>query len=126
MDSASVAGTAYAEPGLPWENLCCASFNARSGEKMFSGGLFCSPSQALAPIERRRKHRNTKRPHGALGYHPPVPETIVPMDRRPVILQHSNWTFRMGPIMAIEPQEPGVVHFAYEDHRICPAVHSHV
>lgn len=102
------------------------SFNARSGEKVFSGGLFCSPSQALVPIVRRRKHHNTERPHGALGYDSPAPETIVPMERKPVILQHTNWTFRVGPIMAIEPQEAVVVRFVYEDHRICPAVHSHV
>ena len=32
-----------------------------------------------------RKHYNTKRPHSALGYRPPAPETIVPMDQKPVM-----------------------------------------
>ncbi|MEO3480731.1 integrase core domain-containing protein, partial [Phaeobacter sp. CAU 1743] len=36
-------------------------------------------------IEEWRKHYNTKRPHSALGYRPPAPETIVQMDRRPVM-----------------------------------------
>ena len=33
-------------------------------------------------IEEWRKHYNTKRPHSALGYRPPAPETIVPMATR--------------------------------------------
>ncbi|MEM9238428.1 MAG: integrase core domain-containing protein, partial [Pseudomonadota bacterium] len=32
-----------------------------------------------------RKHYNTKRPHSALGYRPPAPETIIPMDHRPIM-----------------------------------------
>ncbi|NNL19012.1 MAG: integrase catalytic subunit, partial [Boseongicola sp.] len=28
---------------------------------------------------------NTKRPHSALGYRPPAPETIVPMELRPIM-----------------------------------------
>ncbi|KPN62540.1 Integrase core domain-containing protein [Aliiroseovarius crassostreae] len=31
------------------------------------------------------KHYNTKRPHSALGYRPPAPEAIVPMDQRPIM-----------------------------------------
>ncbi|MFV1876198.1 integrase core domain-containing protein [Nioella sp.] len=33
----------------------------------------------------RRNHYNTKRPHSALGYRPPAPETIIPMDQRPTM-----------------------------------------
>jgi transposase InsO family protein len=36
-------------------------------------------------IEGWRKHYNTKRPHSALGYRPPAPETVVQMDPRPVM-----------------------------------------
>ncbi|MBO6899154.1 MAG: transposase, partial [Shimia sp.] len=36
-------------------------------------------------IEQWRKHYNTKRPHSALGYRPPAPETVAPMDQRPVM-----------------------------------------
>ncbi len=28
---------------------------------------------------------NARRPHGAFGYRPPAPETIIPMDQRPVM-----------------------------------------
>lgn len=31
------------------------------------------------------KHYNTKRPHSALGYRPPAPESIIPMDQRPIV-----------------------------------------
>ena len=34
---------------------------------------------------KRLQHYNTKRPHSALGYRPPAPETIVPMVDRPVM-----------------------------------------
>jgi len=33
-------------------------------------------------IEQWRKHYNTRRPHSALGYRPPAPETTTPMDQR--------------------------------------------
>ena len=36
-------------------------------------------------IEEWRKHYNTKRPHSALGYRPPAPESLIPMDQRLVM-----------------------------------------
>ena len=36
-------------------------------------------------IEEWRCHYNTIRPHSALGWNPPAPETIVPMDRMPIM-----------------------------------------
>ncbi|MDP6735786.1 MAG: integrase core domain-containing protein, partial [Nitrospinaceae bacterium] len=35
--------------------------------------------------EQWRRHYNTVRPHSALGYRPPAPETIVQMDQRPAM-----------------------------------------
>ncbi|MBK5263856.1 MAG: transposase, partial [Alphaproteobacteria bacterium] len=32
-----------------------------------------------------RRHYNTVRPHSALGYRPPAPETIIPMDQTPIM-----------------------------------------
>ncbi|WP_188479901.1 IS3 family transposase [Primorskyibacter flagellatus] len=79
------ARTAYIEPGSPWENGYCESFNARFRDEMLNGEIFYSLREAQVLIEQWRKHYNTKRPHSALGYRPPVPETIVPMDRKPVM-----------------------------------------
>ena len=67
------AKTAYFGAGSPWENGYCESFNA---------GL----REVQILIEMWRKHYNIKRPHSALGYRPPAPETIVLMDQRPVLL----------------------------------------
>jgi putative transposase len=79
------AKTAYIEPGSPWENGYCESFNARFRDELLDGEIFYSLREAQILIEQWRKHYNTKRPHSALGYRPPAPETIVPMDQRPVM-----------------------------------------
>jgi putative transposase len=79
------AKTAYIEPGSPWENGYCESFNGRFRDELLDGEIFYSLREAQILIEQWRRHYNTKRPHSALGYRPPAPETIVPMDRRPVM-----------------------------------------
>ncbi len=79
------AKTAYIELGSPWENGYCESFNARFRDEMLNGEVFYSLREAQILIEQWRKHYNTKRPHGALGYRSPAPETIVTMDQRPVM-----------------------------------------
>ncbi|MFD0911273.1 IS3 family transposase, partial [Ruegeria arenilitoris] len=79
------AKTAYIEPGSPWENGYCESFNARFRDELLNGEIFYSLREAQILIEQWRRHYNTKRPHSALGYRPPAPETIVPMDQRPAM-----------------------------------------
>ena len=79
------AKTAYIEPGSPWENGYCESFNARFRDELLNGEIFYTLQEAQIIIEQWRKHYNTIRPHGALGYRPPAPETIIPMDQRPVM-----------------------------------------
>ena len=79
------AKTAYIEPGSPWENGCCESFNARFRDELLDQEIFYNLREAQILIEQWRRHYNTKRPHSALDYRPPAPETIVPMDQRPVM-----------------------------------------
>ena len=79
------AKTAYITPGSPWENGYCESFNARFRDELLNGEIFYSVKEAQIIIEQWRKHYNTKRPHSVLGYHPPAPEAIVPMDQKPVM-----------------------------------------
>ena len=79
------AKTAYIEPGSPWENGYVESFNARFSDELLNREIFYSLREAQIIIEGWRKHYNTKRPHSALGYRPPAPETIVPMETRPVM-----------------------------------------
>ena len=79
------ARTAYIEPGSPWENGYGESFNARCRDELLNGEIFYSLREAQILIEPWRRHYNTKRPHSALGYRPPAPETIVPIDQRPIM-----------------------------------------
>ena len=79
------ARTAYIEPGSPWENGYCESFNGRMRDELLNGEIFYSLREAQIIIERWRSHYNTKRPHSALGYRPPAPEAIIPMDQRPIM-----------------------------------------
>ena len=68
------ARTAYIEPGSPWENGYCESFNGRMRDELLNGEIFYSLREAQIIIERWRCHYNTKRPHSALGYRPPAPK----------------------------------------------------
>ena len=79
------AKTAYIEPGSPWENGYCESFNARFRDELLNGEIFYSLREAQIIIEEWRKHYNTKRPHSALGYRPPAPETNITLDQRPIM-----------------------------------------
>ena len=79
------AKTAYIEPGSPWENGYCESFNARFRDELLNGEVFYTLKEAQIIIEQWRRHYNTIRPHSALGYRPPSPETIIPMDQRPAM-----------------------------------------
>ena len=77
--------TAYIEPGSPWENGYCESFNARFRDELLNGEIFYSLKEARIIIEQWRRHFNTIRPHSALGWKPPRPEAIIPMDQRPTM-----------------------------------------
>ena len=79
------AKTAYIEPGSPWENGYCESFNARFRDELLNGEVFYTLKEAQIIIEQWRRHYNTIRPHSALGYRPPAPEAIVQMDQRPAM-----------------------------------------
>ena len=79
------AKTAFIEPGSPWENGYCESFNARLRNELLDGEIFYTLREAQILIERWRKHYNTVRPHSALGYRPPAPESVVTVDRRPTM-----------------------------------------
>jgi putative transposase len=70
------ASTAYIEPGSPWENGYCESFNARLRDELLDGEIFYSLKEAQTVIESWRRHYNTTRPHSALNYQPPAPETV--------------------------------------------------
>ena len=71
------AKTAYIAPGSPWENGFIESFNARLRDELLDGEIFYSLKEAKIVIESWRRHYNTVRPHGSLGYRPPAPEVSM-------------------------------------------------
>lgn len=70
--------TLYIEPGSPWENGYCESFNSKLRDELLASEQFSTLHEAQVLIERWRRHYNTVRPHSSLGYRPPTPETILP------------------------------------------------
>ena len=71
------AKTAFIEPGSPWENGYCESFNAKLRDELLNGEIFYSLAEAKVIIEAWRRYYNTERPHSSLGYKPPAPEAII-------------------------------------------------
>ncbi len=71
------ARTAYIEPGSPWENGYCESFNSKLRDELLKGEIFYSLEEAKVIIENWRRHYNTVRPHSSLGYRPPAPEVLL-------------------------------------------------
>lgn len=69
--------TLYIEPGSPWENGYVESFNGKLRDELLNGEIFYTLQEAKVLIEMWRSHYNTVRPHSALGYRPPAPETIA-------------------------------------------------
>lgn len=71
------AKTAFIEPGSPWENGYCESFNSKLRDELLNGEIFYSLAEAKVIIEAWRRYYNTERPHSSLGYKPPAPQAIV-------------------------------------------------
>ncbi len=76
LDRLGVA-TAYIEKASPWENGFNESFNGKLRDELLDGEIFYTLAEARVLIEGWRRHYNTVRPHSALGYRPPAPETII-------------------------------------------------
>jgi transposase InsO family protein len=57
----------------------------RQKRKLLNGETFYSLREAQILIERWRHHYNAVRPHSALGYCPPAPESIITVDQIPTM-----------------------------------------
>lgn len=69
--------TLYIEPGSPWENGYVESFNGKLRDELLNGEHFHTVLEARILIEQWRQRYNRIRPHSALGYRPPAPESIA-------------------------------------------------
>jgi len=64
------AKTAYIEPGSPWENGYCESFNSKLRDELLEGEICSTLHEAKMIIENWRRH-------SSLGFRPPAPEVVV-------------------------------------------------
>ena len=69
---ASGVETLYIEPGSPWENGYCESFNSRLRDELLNRELFMNLREAKMVVEDYRLDYNHRRPHSALGYVTPA------------------------------------------------------
>ena len=83
------ARTAFIEPGSPWENGYCESFNGKLRDELLDGETFYSLAEARIIVEGWRRQYNTVRPHSSLGYRPPAQEALLwpapPSETAPVV-----------------------------------------
>ena len=57
------AQTAFIEPGSPWENGDCESFNSKLRDELLNGEIFYSLAEARIIVEAWRRSENTEGPH---------------------------------------------------------------
>jgi putative transposase len=62
----------FIEPGKPWQNGKCESFNGKLRDECLSREWFSSVKEAQVVIENWRNFYNTERPHSSLGYLTPL------------------------------------------------------
>jgi putative transposase len=93
------AKTAYIEPGSPWENGYCESFNSKLRDELLKGEIFYTLKEAQIVIESWRRHYNTVRPHSSLGYKPPAPEAMLWPAAQPQPAPPATPTVALRPIM---------------------------
>jgi len=68
----SSTGTAYIEPGSPWENPFVESFHSRVRDELLDIEQFACLAEARVVIEDWREDYNTRRPHSSLGMRTPA------------------------------------------------------
>jgi putative transposase len=66
------AGSAYIEPGSPWQNPYVESFGSRIRDELLAVELFSCLAEARVLIEDWRQDYNQHRPHSALGMMAPA------------------------------------------------------
>ena len=66
------SGTAYIDPGAPWQNPWVESYGSRMRDELLGINTFDSLLEAQVLVADWRHEYNTYRPHSALGMHTPV------------------------------------------------------
>ena len=69
--------TLFIQPGSPWENGYVESFNGKLRDEFLNREVFYTLWEVQVLAEQWRQEYNQIRPHSALGYKPPAPETLL-------------------------------------------------
>jgi len=64
--------------GSPWENGYIESFNSKLRDELLNREIFTSLTEAKILVGQWCKEYNQVRPHSALNYPPPAPESTLP------------------------------------------------
>lgn len=94
--------TLFIEPGSPWENGYCESFNGKLRDELLNTEVFDTLREAQVLIEGWRRHYNAIRPHSSIGWKPPAPEAIA-VDN-PAFVACATWGLRPRPPSSTEAQ----------------------
>jgi putative transposase len=105
----SRVGSAYIEPGSPWQNAYVESFGSRIRDELLAVESFSCLAEAQVMVEDWRQDYNEHRPHSALGMQAPAkfawtwrarqdalaasprsPSGLTPRDGDTPNLQHNN------------------------------------
>ena len=98
--------TLYIEPGSPWENGYCESFNSKLRDEFLNGEIFYSLKEAQILTERWRVHYNTVRPAFLAGLPATGADGLQPGDTTAISIaiagitrdvdSHSHWYKNIG------------------------------
>ncbi len=70
--------TLFIEPGSPWQNGYCESFNGKMRYECLDINVCGTVLEANYVVKDWVRFYNTIRPHSSLGYRAPAPETVLP------------------------------------------------
>ena len=85
----------YIEPGSPWQNGLCESFNSKLRDEYLGQTELLSVEDARLKARLWQEDFNERRPHSSLGYLPPSEfarrcAASAPVAARPPLQQHSE------------------------------------
>jgi len=88
--------TLFIDPGSPWQNGYCESFNGRFRDELLNLEAFASTLEARVLSENWRRDYNERRPHGALAYQ--TPQQVLNQALKAATLQPPRLTSQVAQI----------------------------
>ena len=80
----------HTDPGSPWQNGRCESFNSRLRDEVLNGELFNNLVEARILLQEFLKDYNLYRPHSSLGYLSPTEFLTLLIPEQRLILTNST------------------------------------